>query len=73
MSNSSDDQISGNLNGGQQRRFPEELFPNGHVPGGRSKLKQAREEKELAELLEEIDLEQEQESYEYDSDVSLEY
>uniref|UniRef100_A0A915D1B3 Uncharacterized protein n=1 Tax=Ditylenchus dipsaci TaxID=166011 RepID=A0A915D1B3_9BILA len=32
--------------------------------GGRSKLKQAREDKELAELLEEIDLEQEQESYE---------
>uniref|UniRef100_A0A915DPZ3 Uncharacterized protein n=1 Tax=Ditylenchus dipsaci TaxID=166011 RepID=A0A915DPZ3_9BILA len=45
--------------------------PNGPVPGGRSKLKQAREDKELAELLKEIDLEQE--SYEYDSDVSLEY
>uniref|UniRef100_A0A915E7R4 AN1-type domain-containing protein n=1 Tax=Ditylenchus dipsaci TaxID=166011 RepID=A0A915E7R4_9BILA len=46
--------------------------PDGPVPSGRFKLQQAREDKELAELIEEIDLEQQEENVENDSNVSLE-
>uniref|UniRef100_A0A915E8P3 Large ribosomal subunit protein mL51 n=1 Tax=Ditylenchus dipsaci TaxID=166011 RepID=A0A915E8P3_9BILA len=42
------------------------------VDCGRFKLQQAREDKELAELIEEIDLEQQEENVENDSNVSLE-
>ena len=44
----------------------------GSVLSGRARLKRAREEKKLIELLEEIDLEEEKENEEYDSDISLE-
>uniref|UniRef100_A0A915E9N1 MADF domain-containing protein n=1 Tax=Ditylenchus dipsaci TaxID=166011 RepID=A0A915E9N1_9BILA len=39
------------------------------VPSGRFKLQQAREDKELAELIEEIDLEQQEENVENDSNL----
>uniref|UniRef100_A0A915E2Y6 HTH psq-type domain-containing protein n=1 Tax=Ditylenchus dipsaci TaxID=166011 RepID=A0A915E2Y6_9BILA len=44
---------------------------DGSVPTGRVKLQRARNDKELAELLEEIDLEEEQGMFDDDSDVSL--
>jgi hypothetical protein len=40
------------------------------VPSGRILLQQARDAKELAQLLEEVDLEQEEENF-YDSDASI--
>uniref|UniRef100_A0A915D8T7 Brinker DNA-binding domain-containing protein n=1 Tax=Ditylenchus dipsaci TaxID=166011 RepID=A0A915D8T7_9BILA len=45
--------------------------PDGPVPSGRNLLQQARREKELAEIFEEIDLEQDEEN-KINSDVSLE-
>uniref|UniRef100_A0A914ELT7 DDE-1 domain-containing protein n=1 Tax=Acrobeloides nanus TaxID=290746 RepID=A0A914ELT7_9BILA len=43
---------------------------DGPVPSGRILLQQARDAKELAQLLEEVDLEQEEENF-YDSDASI--
>lgn len=44
---------------------------DGPVPSGLVRLKQARVDKELAEMLEEVDLEEEEEHIEGDSDASL--
>uniref|UniRef100_A0A914E307 DDE-1 domain-containing protein n=1 Tax=Acrobeloides nanus TaxID=290746 RepID=A0A914E307_9BILA len=43
---------------------------DGPVPSGRILLQQARDAKELAQLLEKVDLEQEEENF-YDSDASI--
>ena len=61
-----------NATDGSEDDFIHCFKQDGPVPSGRAKLQLAREEKKLAELLEEIDLDEEEENVLNESDVSIE-